>query len=340
MKILKARSPLRIDFVGMTDYHEFSARYGGEVVNATTNLYIEAVLRETPIPRIVIDAQDLGIRVELADRSELDPKSPRLSLVQSVLSRFEISRGLELTTFSRVPGGSGLGSSSTIATLLIALLNAYTGYRLRDSEVAELAIQCEEEALQTRYGWQDQYSPVTGGGVKYMKWWPRDTGRGLEVDHISLDDRLLAELESQLVIVDSGVRREAKGVLDKVAQGVNEDDPVVLGALKAMNQLANEMRCALKAGKLSPLPDLVNEVWCQHKKLHPDVTNSEVEEKIRIAREAGAVAARLCGAGGGGTIMLLCQHGKSFAVKQAIERSGGRAFDFEFSFSGVEVWSV
>ena len=119
-----------------------------------------------------------------------------LGLAQEIIRRFDLKHGLEMTTYSEMPAGAGLGSSSTIATCIIAALDALTGRGMTDHEMAEMARDCETVALGVTYGWQDQYSPVTGGGVKFMKYWPDERGlarRGQPHPHVAGQPRRAGE---------------------------------------------------------------------------------------------------------------------------------------------------
>ncbi len=339
MRLLNARSPLRIDLVGMTDYVGFCKRYGGDIINATINKYIYATARARDDGRIVLRAPDRDDTVvEIASADQLDPNGP-LGLAQEVLRRFELPGGIELTTYSEMPAGAGLGSSSTIATCLIALLDAMTGYKMTAYEMAEMARDCETVALQTTYGWQDQYSPVTGGGVKFMRHWPSETGRGIEVDHIRLSAGVLAELERGLVVAFSGISRPAKAILDHVSAAVEAGDQEVVQALQKMSALAMEIRGILAAGELNELGPALTRVWELHKSLHPSVTNERLEELFEIAMDNGATGGKVCGAGGGGTMLFYAPPGRDFAVRQALRQSGARVFDVSIDRYGLLLWS-
>ena len=335
--MLCARSPLRIDFVGMTDYHVACDQFGGRILNATINKYIYATLQPRDDRRIILRAPDQGVVVELADPAELSADG-KLGLVQHIIRRMGIDRGIELTTYSEMPGGAGLGSSSTIATCVLSLLSAFTGHRFTNYDIAELAIECEKEALHTEYGWQDQYSPVTGGGVKYMVHWPRGDSRGIEIDILPLGTAMLVELEKRIVVAYSGLSRPAKVILDKVADGVRREDPEVVGALKGMSDCAEGMRQALLRSRLDDLGPLLTETWERHKQLHPDVTNGRLDRLYECAREHGATGGRVCGAGGGGTMIFLCQQNAEYAVKQALRREGASVFDFSIDRQGLYLW--
>jgi D-glycero-alpha-D-manno-heptose-7-phosphate kinase len=336
--MLCARSPLRIDFVGMTDYHVACDQFGGRILNATINKYIYATLAARDDTRIVLRAPDQNNAVvEVEDHSQLDAGG-ELGLVQHIIRKMGIEAGIELTTYSEMPGGAGLGSSSTIATCVISILSAFSGHHLSNYDIAEMAIECEKEALKTEYGWQDQYSPVTGGGVKYMVHWPRTDSRDIEIDILPLSTDTIVEIEKRMVVAYSGISRPAKGILDKVAQGVEDKEAQVLRALKAMSECAEEMRRALLRSRLDDLGPLLEETWNHHKKLHPDVTNDRLETLHARALENGATGGRVCGAGGGGTMLFFCGQNAEYEVKQALRDEQAEVFDFSVDRQGLYLW--
>jgi D-glycero-alpha-D-manno-heptose-7-phosphate kinase len=342
-RTVSVRSPLRVDFVGMTDYLPACKRFGGSIVNATINKYIYATAELRDDERIVFNAPDQGdLRVEVPSAGELDPEG-ELGLAQEIVSRFDLGgrqrpRGVELTTYSQMPGGAGLGSSSTIATCIIAALNALTGCGLTNHQMARMAIDCETAALHTTYGWQDQYSPVTGGGVKYMRYWPEETGHGVEIDPLPLTQAQLASLQRALVVCYSGISRPAGSILDAVAQGVETAHKEVIASLKGMSECADQMRLHLLEGQLEQVGALLSEVWRLHKQLHPDVSNARVEELYRVAMSAGAIGGRVCGAGGGGTLMFYCPPPADYGVARALEDADAQVFDVAIDTQGLVLW--
>lgn len=335
---VNARSPLRIDFVGMTDHIGFCREFGGDLINATINKYIYAAARWRDDGRIVLRAPDHhDLTVELSSAADLDPAG-KLGLAQEVLRRFDVSRGLEVVTYSELPGGAGLGSSSTIATCLIAVLDALTGYQMTAYEMAETARSCEADALRTTYGWQDQYSPVTGGGVKFMRHWPASTGRGIEVDHIHLSAATLANLERGLVVAFSGISRPAKSILDHAWSAVEQRDPAVLDVFRSMSDMAGEIRRMLAAGRFGDFGPALAEVWRLHKSVHADVTNDRLDELFDVAVRHGATGGKCCGAGGGGTMLFYAPPGRDYAVRQALRAANAQVFDVSLDMHGLLLW--
>lgn len=335
---VSVRSPLRVDFVGMTDYVPACQAFGGSIVNATVNKYIYATVQPRYDRKIILHAPDRDDkRVEIENHEALDPRGD-LGLAQEIIRRFPLNHGLELMTYSEMPAGAGLGSSSTIATCIIAALDALNGGRMTAHEMAELARDCETAALGVTYGWQDQYSPVTGGGVKFMKYWPDSVGWHVEVNRIPMTPADLAELEKCMVVCYSGISRPAKNILDAVAEGVGQGLPAVVEALQGMNACAEDIRRKLRGGAIHELGLLLSEVWELHKRLHPDVTNDRIEELYALAMRAGACGGRVCGAGGGGAMVFIAAPNKEYALRDALREADARVFDTSVDQQGLIIW--
>jgi D-glycero-alpha-D-manno-heptose-7-phosphate kinase len=311
---------------------------GGSILNVTINKYLYGSLRTRVDGRLVLHAPDQNdLTVEIEDCTALD-SGGQLGLAQEALRRFKLPCGLEMTTYSEMPGGAGLGSSSTVATCVIAMLDAFTGRRLSNYEIAEMARDIETHALQATYGWQDQYSPVTGGGTKYMRFWPGQGSHCIEVDLLRLAPGTLAALEKSLVVCYTGLSRPAKQILDAVAEGFQAGASETRGALREMNALADEMRGRLLRGDLSEMGEFLTAVWTAHKRLHPAVTNEVLDGFLAGALEAGALGGRVCGAGGGGTMMFWCDRDKDYAVKRRLREMGGTIFDWSVDGEGLMIW--
>lgn len=337
-QFINVRSPLRVDFVGMTDYVPACQAFGGAIVNATINKYIYCTVVQRYDKKIVLHAPDQNDkRVEIADHGALDVNG-ELGLAQEIIRRFELKHGIEMTTYSEMPAGAGLGSSSTITTSIIAALDALTGRGMTDHEMAEMARDCETVALGVTYGWQDQYSPVTGGGVKFMKYWPDSVGWHVEVNRVPMPPACLAELEKSMVVCYSGISRPAKVILDAVAEGFEHGKPEVVEALQNMSRLSADIRQHLSAGEIPEIGLLLSDVWTQHKRLHPEVTNDRIEQLCAIATKAGATGGRVCGAGGGGAMLFMAAPNREYAVRTALRDAEARIFDCTVDQQGLLIW--
>ena len=96
----------------------------------------------------------------------------------------------------------------------------------------------------------------------------------------------------------------------------------------------------LLAGRLQAAGRVLSQVWELHQTLHADVTNERIDDLYRIAVEHGAIGGRVCGAGGGGTMLFHCAPNREFAVKQALLEASATVFDFSFDPQGLFLWQT
>ena len=142
-----AKAPVRIGFFGGgTDVSPYAEEHGGKVLNCTIDKYVRCMLRPSPEPGITIRSLDL----EEVSRSVTGKGwDGRLELPQAVLNAHPELDGVEITMYSDVPPGSGLGSSSALVVSMLKLLDYHFQLRLDPYEMAELAYRIERVDIET-----------------------------------------------------------------------------------------------------------------------------------------------------------------------------------------------
>ncbi|MBA3471227.1 MAG: GHMP kinase, partial [Herpetosiphonaceae bacterium] len=193
MKLYKAKAPMRIGFFGGgTDVSPYADQFGGKVLNCTIDKYVRCMLKPNGGEGITIRSLDLSEVSRVMTGREWDGK---LSLPQAVLDAHPEINGIEITMFSDVPPGSGLGSSSALVVSMLKLLDSAYGLHLDAYEMAELAYRIERVDLGIPGGRQDQYAAVFGGMSVY-----HFGGKQVIVEQVAANDGALFELESCLII--------------------------------------------------------------------------------------------------------------------------------------------
>lgn len=338
---IRSRTPTRVDFAGgTTDLAAFSSREGGAVVNAAIDRHAYCTLQVTSANDIVIRSQDLEQFVSAADIRELEFDG-NLDLLKAAARALELPMGLDITVRCDAPPGSGTGSSASVGVALLGLLDWLRSrqrerrHRLSRFELAEMAYTLES-GLGIVGGKQDQYAAALGG-FNYMEFSPDGS---VVVEPLDLPPSLICDLEKHLVLCYSGQSRLSGSTNQKMISAYESGDEVVGGALRTVKRVALDIHRALLVGDLSWFGELLNEEWAARQLLAEGVVTDRMAELHEVAMSAGAVGAKVCGAGGGGCLLFLSQPDREAAVRRALENAGGRIIDFSFDFRGLQVWEA
>jgi len=291
------RTPLRISFFGGgTDFPEFFFQNGGAVVSSTINRYSHQIVSEFP-SRLF----DYAIRVSYS-KGELvkDVKDIQHPVIRACLQHCGFSRDVELHYAADLPSFTGLGSSSSFTVGLLHALHAFRGERVLPSQLANEAVHIEREVLKECVGLQDQYAAAFGG-FNFIEF--SGTAEP-KVSHISISMGNLELLQQHILLIFTKIKRKAV----EIEQSKNLKNTQQHEALIKMRDLAyTSVKIFEARGKLDihELGKLLEEGWSLKKSLSPLVSNLEIDRLYDIAKQHGAIAGKLLGAGGGGFLMLL-----------------------------------
>jgi len=337
--VLRSRAPVRIDFAGgTTDLQAFRDTEGGAILNVAIARYAYCSLEEWE-QGVRIDSEDLQEFVEAGTVREIEKESS-LRLLTMAMERFGIDTGVHVTVRTDSPPGSGTGSSASVGVALLALLDrrraAMTGAKDRFSryELAEMACQIETE-MGIVGGKQDQYAAALGG-MSYMEF----HGDQVAVERIEVTPALVADLEKHLVLCYSGESRLSGDTNTKMIDAYKSGNPTVVEALRTVKRVARDGARSLRGEDLEKFAGLLNEEYEARVRLSPAVLTPRMEEMVEAARGAGALAAKICGAGGGGCLLFYCGPDREGPVRRALEGVGARILDFTFDFGGLQCWAM
>lgn len=335
---VRARAPLRLGLAGGgTDVSPFCDRYGGIVLNATIDRYCYATLEARADRRVVLSAADLD---ELADFDE--DQGGNLTLHRAVYRRiardFDLGRpALTVTTVADCPPGSGLGSSSTVVVALVEAFREYFSLPLSEYEVARLAFDIERVDCGLKGGRQDQYA-ATFGGFNVMEF---GAGDRAIVNPLRLKPAIVHELEASLVLFHTGVSRESANIIEEQTAHVRSGAADQIEATRVLRREAVAMKEALLTGDLKTLAEVLDVGWQAKKRLAGGISTAAIEETFEVARQGGALAGKLSGAGGGGYIMFLTDPVSRPRLLQYLEQiPGGAVSPVHFVTEGAVAWTL
>jgi D-glycero-alpha-D-manno-heptose-7-phosphate kinase len=329
---VRATAPLRISFVGGgTDFPHYYERHGGAVLSATIDHCAHVDVSPRDDRQVTIRSLDLGHLVEY--HLEQGPVyDGLLDLAKATIARFGSDRGVEVDLASDAPPGSGLGGSSALVTACVAALATLEDRAMSAFDVAGLAYRIEREDLSIAGGWQDQYAAAFGG-FNLIEF----SAEGVTVTPLELGQDALAELRSRLLLCYSGRVRTDLGLIEAQIQMYAEGREDTIVGMKQLHEMAYEMRDALESGDVGSLGGMLREAYESKRRMNPHITEgTPIEGLLEVARAAGATGGKICGAGGGGYLLLACEPARQPAVRAALESMGGQVADFAFRAHGVE----
>ncbi|MDR2990345.1 MAG: dehydrogenase [Burkholderiaceae bacterium] len=341
--IVRSRAPLRLGLAGGgTDVSPYSDRYGGLVLNVTIDKYAYATIAARDDGDIRLVAADNCVEWQGGATARLAPV-PGLCLHVGVYNRImrDYHDGqplaVTITTHADAPPGSGLGSSSTIVVALIHAFCEYLQIPLGEYDIAYLAYQIERGDLGLAGGKQDQYAAVFGG-LNFMEFYGDDR---VIVNPLRIKHAVKAEFESSLVLFYTGVSREsAKIIKQQTASVTDSSNTTPLEALHQLRQGAVKMKEAILKGDLERFARSMRLSWESKKKIAQSISNSAIDKVYDAAIEAGALAGKVSGAGGGGFMMFIVEPTSRPAVMRRLSEFPGQTFTCCFTEEGAYSWRV
>jgi D-glycero-alpha-D-manno-heptose-7-phosphate kinase len=222
-----------------------------------------------------------------------------------------VRKGVEITTLADIPSaGSGLGSSSAVTVGLLHALFAYQGMQVSATELAERACTIELDRCGKPIGKQDQYAAAFGG-VCDMRFGPGDR---VDVRQIRLNPRKHRELQGELMLFYTGITRSADTILKEQSANIGER----LHQLHLLRDLAGEAADGLRAEDTRAVGVALAKSWDAKRALASGVSNQKLDDAVESALAAGAIGAKVTGAGGGGFVLVLSPVECQAAVRAAL----------------------
>lgn len=256
-----------------------------------------------------------------------------LDLAKAAIRRVGCDCGFELIIRSEAPAGSGLGGSSALTAAVIGAVAEYTGVMLTEYELAELNYVVEREDLNIAGGRQDQYA-TTFGGFNRIEFFPDR----VFVTPLRIPRDILNDLEAHLMLCYTGQVRPDLGLVAKQLEYFEESRHETVRGMERLHAMVDEMMEALLTGDLRGFGALLHEAYLNKLRMNPHVTTPAIVKLYETARKNGAVGGKLCGAGGGGYLLLFVDSARRHDVRVALEAAGGQFTDFALDHHGLQVW--
>lgn len=317
MKKVIARVPLRADFAGGTLdlWPLYLFHPGARTVNVAISFHAECeITRAADESAIEIFLSDDQYERHYESVTEL-VADPKAALIARAIEHFKIT-GIRIVTRTDAPRGSGLGGSSAMAIALVRALSEFAGTPVEGDYLIEVVRDLETRLLKMPAGVQDYYPPVYGGLMSLHL----DPGR-ITRHSLSLP---IQELSRHFLLHYSGVQRFSGTNNWEIYKRHIEGDGEIIDGLAKIAAISLEMEHALETHNLRAAGKALHQEWEVRKALIRGISTPEIDAVIEAARKAGAWGGKVCGAGGGGCVVLLVPVKKQEAVRDALSRAPGQ----------------
>lgn len=296
--LISSRTPLRVSFFGGgTDYPAYYERHPGAVVGMAIDRYIYvSALRMS-------DIIDYKYRISYSrlERTSChdDIEHP---VVRTVLNYYGVNDALDISIQSELPASSGLGSSSAFTVGLVNLVAALKRRSMTRLDLGRAAIHVEQGLLKENVGVQDQLHAAFGG----MNRFDFVDGR-IRITPVQMSSACLDHLLASLVLVYTGRTRFASQVVSDQVAATREKriDRELSHLLALVTQAVDVLEGSDPEAMLRDFGAMMHEGWQTKRQLSAGVSSPEIDALYEEARSAGAIGGKLCGAGGGGFLLMV-----------------------------------
>lgn len=340
--IVRARAPLRLGLAGGgTDVSPYCDTYGGMVLNSTIARYAYAVIKplSEPTVRFVATDQSEDVCQSIDHDLVLDGRlNLHKAVYREMMNSFNGGESLPLvlSTFCDAPAGSGLGSSSTLVVAMVRAFVEWMNLPLDDYAIAHLAYRIERIDCGLQGGRQDQYSAAFGG-FNFMEFYAKER---TIVNPLRVKNWIVCELEASLLLYYTGVSRDSAKIIADQSAHVSSGLDTTVDAMHGLKQEALAMKECLLRGDFSGIVDTMRSGWENKKRTAHSVSNSRIEQIHEAARNAGAAAGKISGAGGGGFMMFFVTPDLRMNVARALAQFGGQVGNCHFTEHGTQAWKT
>ncbi len=293
--------------------------YGGTMIACSIKNRVEVLIEKN---RELIIENPFGRKV-LKWRNDFDNQGDYFDVVRSVLRYFKLyDLKAKITINSNIPVQAGLaGSTATLSAILSAVL-AFIGQVHNRYELAELNRVIELHYMKCHCGYQDAYM-TTFGGLNYLDFRGKEYYKELEHEIYATVEPLAPFIEKlPFVIAHTGIKHHSGNFHKPLRDRWLEGEKLVVDGYAEIAHIAREGKKALLKQDWDELGYLMN----KNHEIQDSITDSGEQNNymIRVAKDNGALAAKLAGAGGGGTIIALTLDPER--TKKALVQAGAEEF--------------
>jgi D-glycero-alpha-D-manno-heptose-7-phosphate kinase len=326
---IASSAPTRIDLAGGTIdiWPLYLFHDGATTLNAAISLRAHAEIDARAGGGVELRSLDTQRTVRADGWRSLDADGD-LSLLALLARHYQLENAT-LTTRGESPAGAGIAGSSALTIAVCGALARWTNQPADAEHILQVAMNVECQTIRVPTGVQD-YRPALYGGIAAIELGVTGVRRvALDVDPHALEQRI--------VLAYTGAPRNSGTNNWEITKRHTDGDRHVFDCFERIRDTAVAMRAALERGDWDEVSRQIAIEWDNRKRLAPGVTTATIDELMARASAAGATAAKVCGAGGGGCLFCYGPPHARRAIAAALAAGGARVLDFHIETEGLTV---
>ena len=303
---------------------------GAVTVNFAVNVLTRCRVSRLPDRTIKFRSIDTKVEEEFSSFEQLCAAKKFKHPLAGHLARFFAPEGgFEIETNSESPAGAGISGSSALMIATTAALAKYTGRKLDREQIRVIAQNVEAQLIKVPTGCQDYY-PALYGGVSAIHLDPDG------IHHTAV--RIAAEeLDRRFVLVYTGAPRKSGINNWEVFKSHIDGDRKIFQNFERIGEIARAMHHALSLADWKQVAKLLREEWKLRKTNAPRISTPVIDKLVAVAMRQGALAAKVCGAGGGGCVVFLTEPENRDHISAALRSYGGQVLPAKVAQDGLTV---
>ncbi|MBI4892546.1 MAG: GHMP kinase [Acidobacteria bacterium] len=330
-----ARAPCRVDLAGGTlDIWPLYLYHANAVtLNFAVSVYTSCKVTARDGDAITLRSLDQSTEETYGSLAALlAARKHRHALAAQVVKHFQPKGGLVVETNSESPHGAGISGSSSMFISTVSAFNRYLKIGHSIEQVREIAQNLEARVIQVPTGCQDYY-PAMYGGVSAIDL----TAAGIRRKALPVDT---SELNRRFVLAYTGKPRNSGINNWEVTKLHIDGDRAVQRNFARIAAISHAMRGTLERGDWPGTARLLRAEWDHRRTNAPGITTEFIDHLVRVSRTAGAKAAKVCGAGGGGCVVFLCAPESQEKLASILGKEGAQVLDVKVAPKGVTLKSA
>ncbi len=322
MKTYVAKSPTRVDLAGGTldlwPLYNFVPK--SLTINVAIDIFTQAELEIRDDQKVVIESLDQNFKKEFKDLKTFLETSDSDNQFFKVHCNYWLPKfGFHLRTKSHSPIGGGLGGSSSLSISVMKVFAQAHRRQLSLKEMVMTAHNLEAAILQTPTGIQD-YVPAIQPGLNIIEFSPE----GFEVKRFDFPHDIY---DKHALLVYTGKPHHSGLNNFEVLKNAVAKNPTTMKALQGIRNVAADLKEVLVNKQWDALKRIFDFEYDCRIQLTPAFTSDEITNLRTIALQSGGLSLKICGAGGGGCVLVWCESGKKENVRKAVTEKGFKCLE-------------